>query len=205
MDKRVVLGPYGGSGGTSFGEKVCPTGSYVSEINGRTGAWMDQVCAKCSDGTDLGCYGSDTHPGDTLKWASPLEGPFNELNIIHGPPFDNYVSGINQYKGFTGGGSTTSNLKCESAQKIVGITGSSGTFVDNLGVVCGYSSTSDYCKDNPNDPMCQVSLFDQLKELYENNKTLFILIVFVFVIFIAALMSGSSKGAAASTASAAST
>lgn len=116
---------YGGSGGNYF-EKICPGTSYITELYGGSGAILDSISVKCSDGTNLGGVGGNG-------------GNYYKLSVSPGDNIDTYynqvVEGIKV--GSQSTGMTTSKIGASDCSgNIVGIWGASGGLIDSLGVIC---------------------------------------------------------------------
>lgn len=140
LQRGQTLGDAGGPGGGGF-EFVCGDGSYVTQFNGRSGAWMDRIGGRCSNGQSFGPYGG--------AGGGPFEvnsgGGFSKLGVYANRRFvDNvqFFNGGNRLgaqgggAGSSGGGAAVHNFDCGGG-KIIGIRGASGAYVDRIGVICG--------------------------------------------------------------------
>lgn len=152
--ERTNVGWLGRSfGGTSFGERQCPDGAYINEFYGRAGGMLDQICAKCSDGTDLGC-GYPTNGGNPFRVPSLLG--WNQVYGGSGADVDSFL-------GQGGGGGRRVELTCPTGTRVVGYGGSfnqSGRFTQGLYMKCGVVA-EDFCQDNLESKFCRNSVVDR--------------------------------------------
>lgn len=141
MEDNTYLDILGNWGGSNFGSPTCPKGEVIVEISGRSGSEVDKICAKCSDGTNLGCYGGNG--------GSPYiyNGPFNEISLRVGERIDKIFN-----SGGNGGGPYTG--KCGPDRYLVGFSGSADSRVKGLRFICGVDKNK-YCLDNLESPVCK--------------------------------------------------
>jgi hypothetical protein len=117
---------YGGSGGNYF-EKICPGTSYITELSGGSGAILDSVSVKCSDGTNLGGVG-----GNGGNYYKLSVSPGDNISTYHNGTL---VEGIKV--GSQSTGTTTGKIGVsDCSSNITGIWGASGVVIDSLGVIC---------------------------------------------------------------------
>ena len=83
--KRLTA--HGPNGGKDFGSHTCKPGEIVTKLYGRGGRLVDRVCATCSDGKDLGCYGG----GGGSPWTR--QGPFTKVYGRKGSKLDDFMGG----------------------------------------------------------------------------------------------------------------
>lgn len=158
MTNRWNSSAYGGNGGTAFGPVTCPDGEYVTAFSGRGGRYIDKVCARCSDGTDLGCYGGNG--GD--PWSNN-QGPYSGVSGRAGSYVDNLL-------GVGGGGGDPWSVGCPSGTVVVGIHGRGAGYVDKIGVTCGVDKRK-YCLNNLESPVCNNIDKSILNQACKNNFT----------------------------------
>jgi hypothetical protein len=137
----------------------CPSGSFITKFNGRSGSQLDRIGIECSDGTILSDGGNG---GNAFQIDSSGKG----FQSIMSTGFN----GGSEYQSFNGYGYTGDNGKwnadvyqyrCPLNQKMTGIDGSiESSLVKNLNVTCDY--TPDYCVNNLESPYCKW-LMPQLK------------------------------------------
>ena len=117
MTDRNDLPEYGGWGGNDFGRHSCPDGEVIKTISGRAGQAVDQICARCTDGTELGCYGG----GNGSPWSR--DGPFTSAYGRSGDGVDSlFGSGGNGGNGWSG--------ICPTGKYLTGIRGRGAELVD---------------------------------------------------------------------------
>jgi len=140
MTERSDTGNVGGGGGDYFGKSACPDGHVIVQISGRSGSKLDQICAKCSDGTSLGCFGGGG--------GSPfvVNGPFKSVSGRAGSVVDQILG--------AGGGGNAWTKSCPAGKYVVGITGRTGSVVDQVGFVCGVDA-KEYCIGNLETDLCR--------------------------------------------------
>lgn len=146
MTTPRVKGAYAGGGGGGSFEKACPDGEFIQQFSGRSGQYVDRICAKCTDGTDLGCYGGQ---GGSTEWNStaPTKTGFDKISVRANEFLDNIF-------GYGGPGGNPQTLSCDPGYHIAGIYGRAGGWVDGLGVTCGMSK-ADYCVNNLEKSGCE--------------------------------------------------
>jgi len=105
---------------------TCPANSYITELRGGAGAAIDRLCAKCSDGTNLGCLGVS---GGGIPFNQTSNDGFEKFDISEiTDNNDKILRNITLYGknitspryGDTGG--TSSTLKCNDGEVISSIT-----------------------------------------------------------------------------------
>ena len=105
---------------------TCPANSYITELRGGAGAAVDRLCAKCSDGTNLGCLGVS---GGGIPFNQTSNDGFEKFDISEiTDNNDKILRNITLYGknitspryGDTGG--TSSTLKCNDGEVISSIT-----------------------------------------------------------------------------------
>jgi len=105
---------------------TCPANSYITELRGGAGAAIDRLCAKCSDGTNLGCLGVS---GGGIPFNQTSNDGFEKFDISEiTDNNDKILRNITFYGknitspryGDTGG--TSSTLKCNDGEVISSIT-----------------------------------------------------------------------------------
>lgn len=133
----------GGTGGNPY-DKSCPDGEIIEQISGRSGDMVDQICATCSGGTDLGCVGG---MGGSSGWIKSSSNGFKSINVRAGQLVDNLL-------GFGGSGGNPKTLSCDPGFYVAGMHGRAGDMVDGFGIVCGVKK-SEYCVDNLETPLCK--------------------------------------------------
>lgn len=133
----------GGSGGSEFGTRTCPTGHVVSKIYGKSGSIIGQVCMTCDDGTDLGCSPSD---GGGVPYRYDSASGWQSLPVRDA----NFVVNI---LGSGGSGGYARTLSCPDRQYLAGYSGSSDQILDHLTIKCA-PWAKDWCVDHLEDPMC---------------------------------------------------
>lgn len=135
-----------------FGERQCPSGSYVNKFYGRAGGMVEQVCAGCSDGTDLGCsYSSGA--GNPFEIQST--NGWNSLEGRAGGDVDQFM-----YQG--GGGGNPKTITCPVGTRVVGYGGTrnlNAGYLHGIYAKCGVVA-EDYCQDNLESKFCQDSKVD---------------------------------------------
>lgn len=141
MTSRWQSPMYGGNGGTAFGPVTCPDGEYIKTFYGRGGSYVDQVCATCSDGTQLGCYGG----GGGDPWSNN-QGPYISMYGRGAGYVDNLL-------GIGGGGGDPWGMTCPTGRVVVGMNGRAARYVDKIGFTCGVDKRT-YCVNNLEDPVC---------------------------------------------------
>jgi hypothetical protein len=57
----------------------CPSGAYITELSGGAGGAIDRLCAKCSDGTNLGCLG--VSGGGSAFNSQQVSNGFNKIDM----------------------------------------------------------------------------------------------------------------------------
>lgn len=157
MTERSDTGNVGGGGGDYFGKPTCPDGHVIVQISGRSGAKVDQICAKCSDGSSLGCFGG----GGGNPFV--VNGPFTSVSGRQGAIVD-------QVLGAGGGGGSPWTKSCPAGKYMVGITGRTGSVVDQLGFVCGVDA-KEYCVNNLETDLCRNTPVQTLNKACAKNMT----------------------------------
>lgn len=130
---------YGVISGPSF-KNTCKNGSIITNISGRGGSWVDQIRAKCSDGSTLKSRGSIT--GADIPLGDCSNG-FSGVDITYG----NYIGQIKPIcegnpigeigAGLSDGAGNNASFRCPGNKKIVGFNGNSDMFVNSLSFACG--------------------------------------------------------------------
>ena len=116
-------------------ELFCPEGSFVKEFYGGSGAVIDRIGFKCSNGSDLGTRGG----GGGAPFSVMSDDGFNKIHVKSGSFVDNIKFFANdQEKGAYGGGggSGPHDLNCPNG-KIMGLKLRTGGLVDRIQVICG--------------------------------------------------------------------
>ena len=135
-----TTGPVFGGGGGGAYDMSCPDGKIVTNISGRGGWWIDQLKAKCDDGTQKGPVGGQGGgPVDTQDCPQGYTGVdvtygqfMGKLTPkCQGAPISTPIGG-----GLGSGAGTTATFDCPSGKVITGITGKAGGYVDSAQVVC---------------------------------------------------------------------
>jgi len=128
-ETQAVGGPGGGAQ-----TMVCKENTFVTEFSGGSGALIDRIGLKCSDGSSLGPFGGGGGAPFTVKNDSG----FDKLVTRSGSLVDSirvYGDGRELIKvGGDGGGGPT-DLACNGG-KIMGLNVRTGGLVDNIQVVC---------------------------------------------------------------------
>jgi hypothetical protein len=118
---------------------VCPSNSYITQINGRYGAWNDGIGVKCSDGTSSpyyggpygGPYATDCSSGFTgVNISANYQGPY--IGIIQ-PKCNNInmpISGTNS------GITDTKSLECPAGSVLGRMYGHAGNYLNQVGFQC---------------------------------------------------------------------
>jgi hypothetical protein len=172
----VVGGGYDGNlnGGDPDRKLVCPAGAYLKKIYGGYQGGMDGIMGICSDGTNIGGFGSNNNDYYYL-FNSELDSSsvgFNRARITnntnYGDPlrFDAYgvtTTYVDPSKPKVMSNArippNTTDIECPAGQVITGLHGASVSrnghnVAGKLGIVCDYNP-KDYCSYNPIDPYCQ--------------------------------------------------
>lgn len=146
--KSGIFGGPGG-GGYSF---VCPAGSHITRINGKSGYWVDGIQVTCSNGQTSNMFGAEKGGGDSnmptcdkgFSGVNLKYGGFNRDNVIGqisttsncGDSGNGTMGQARDYGNYRSGQASTT-YNCPNDQKIVGIEGRSGWYLDALGFICG--------------------------------------------------------------------
>jgi hypothetical protein len=134
------MGPSGGVGGGPFFDKGMPSGSRVSEVRVRHGAWIDavQMIHKLSDGQPLSL---PRHGGGGGTRSVFRLGPGEYLRAVSGR-YGRFVDSIRFYSNMKSsplyggrGGAVDFYYQAPADYEIVGFLGRSGKFLDSIGVV----------------------------------------------------------------------
>jgi len=135
-----TTGPVFGGGGGGPYDMSCPDGKIVTNISGRGGWWVDQLKAKCDDGTQKGPVGGQG--GGPVDTADCPQG-YTGVDVTYGQfvgkvtpkcqgaPISTPIGG-----GLGSGSGTTATFDCPSGKVITGITGKAGGYVDSAQMVC---------------------------------------------------------------------
>ena len=142
MTNRTNTQLYGGTSGVDFGPVTCADGEYINRFYGRSSDVINRLCATCSDGQNLGCYGG----GGGYDW-SQNQGPYASINGRHGTQINN-IQGIGGWSG------SPFNAVCPANSVVVGYYGKTNDIVNSLGFVCGVDKQT-YCIDNIDEPVCK--------------------------------------------------
>ena len=169
----------GGNGGVPYTAN-CPPGEYITQWYGNSGRSIEQIGARCSDGTDLGTRGGKGDNRGGQPWSGPVGGPYKnfygrggrgvpiemdkETMTLYGA--DGGV--VNNFMGFGIDEGTSWTDSCPSGAA-VGIFGRSDDFVDQLGIKC--SAPSSWCVNNLEDPMCAETSAVALNQACAKNFT----------------------------------
>lgn len=142
MTSRSDTGSVGNREDAAYiGNPTCPDGEYVSRIFGGAGRYLDRICATCSDGTELGCI------GNTDKETNySYNGPFQSI-------WGNAGRWVDSVFGSGGDGGGPYGLGCPDEHVIVGIHGSSGDIVNEMGFTCGVDKNT-YCLNHVDEAVC---------------------------------------------------
>jgi hypothetical protein len=139
----------GGTGGSQF-EDWCPNDSYVTGLQGRGGAWVDQTGASCSDGSSTPARGGSGGSQSSVKCSS---GGMQGVTVRWG---NSQSCGQDWYTGVgsltpicmdgasndaIGGagcntGSNSETLYCPAGMRVAGISGAAGVYNDSFGILC---------------------------------------------------------------------
>lgn len=123
-----------GGGGGEPSSLICKENTFVTEFNGGSGAVIDRIGVKCSDGTILGPAGGG---GGGPFSVQNLNG-FDKLVVKTGGLVDNIRFFNNNTELGTaggGGGSGPIDLACNGG-RIMGLNTRAGSLLDNIQVVC---------------------------------------------------------------------
>ncbi|NDB59658.1 hypothetical protein EB001_14600, partial [bacterium] len=129
-----TTGLYGGDGwgtSTDFDSELCANGAYITSIKGVNGQFINQVCAECSDGKNLGCFSGLNLTDSTSKYGLMQLNGFDNVPIRYGSWIDNIL-------GFGGSGGKPYTLTCPTGTYATGIYGKKSQYIDKLGLKCGY-------------------------------------------------------------------
>lgn len=127
-----VSGTFSDGGGDAF-VASCPVGTWITEFTTRSGSWMDQISAKCSNGNTLGPYGGY---GGGLNTPQVNTDGFTAVRGYS----TNRNTNVRSLEFITSGtslGNDANIVKCNSPNdRIVGIKGSRGTYLNKFGIIC---------------------------------------------------------------------
>jgi hypothetical protein len=139
IDKRVLIGPFGGAAGGGFQDGTLPEGAKICKVRIRYGSWLDAIGLSYKlngQVTDLPMHGGN---GGTLseftieddEYITSLSGRYDRF-------VNSLVIGTNkrtssQYGGT--GGSSDYKLVIQSNQKLVGLQGRSERYLNAIGIV----------------------------------------------------------------------
>lgn len=148
----------------------CPSGSYVTKFNGRSGGQLDRIGIECSDGvTNLSDGGNG---GDAFQIDSNNNGFQSIMNTG--------FNGGSEYQSFNGHGRTSDNgrwnadvyqYRCPLDQYMTGIDGSiESSLVKTLNTTCDYKPS--YCEKNLDSPYCKW-MMPQLKIGSAKDQTVY--------------------------------
>lgn len=113
---------------------ACPQGAFISQLQGRSGDWVDSVGATCSNGQSLGLVGLST---GGVTWSLTNTTGFSQIRVTFGDYYMAGVSAANSTYGTMDGTATT--LQCPAGMSVVGLYGQAipnRPYVLNLGLVC---------------------------------------------------------------------
>ena len=164
------IGPFGGNGGNYFGDLLCDIGTYVSSIGISAGGNLDRISMQCSNGKTIGPNGGSGGVPYTFTERDRGKGfrgmLTNTTGIVEGASayYNDGKDTSSDYHGdWTG---TTNIMKCRPDEVVVGYTGSSGSSVDRLGILCAPHPVLS-CSKNPNTPYCKRLLLQD----YDKNRS----------------------------------
>lgn len=125
---------YGGNGGQPFTYN-CPSGAYVTRVDGRSGDRLDAIKVTCSDGSTSIPFGGNG--GAPFTVTNPAG--FSSVGIRSGDKIDSLtLTGQSGQTTLGGNGGAAAMFDCAGG-KINGISGRSGSEVDALGFKCNNS------------------------------------------------------------------
>ena len=109
-------------------------------MNGRGGFWVDQLTARCDDGSSLGPIGgTGGSPADTITCT----GGYTGGTVTHGSVVgqvslicSSSSTRVPIGSGLGSGSGQTSNFQCPANQFVVGIRGKADSYVDSISFVC---------------------------------------------------------------------
>lgn len=157
--KAIAKASWAPSGG-EMAAKRCPAGQYVTVISGGSGDLVDSIGMKCGDQsnlvkTDLGKMGGGGGApysvtsqsgfvelkGDSGRYILSINAidPASKAVIAKSPDGKDLGSQIGRGQDTAYGASGEKiqyDLKCDAGKKIVGFYGRSGSFIDQLGIIC---------------------------------------------------------------------
>lgn len=135
LNAQMCQGPFGGSGGTRFRDRV-PPGSQVQQINIRSGIYVDSLQI------DLGGYSLPKHGGDGGTPDAIVLQPGEILTGISGQhgAYVDVIYFTTNFRTYGPYGQRKPNLtpfyyRVGPGQRIVGFCGGSGIYVDAIGVM----------------------------------------------------------------------
>ena len=137
---ELETGLFGGSGSTDietteFNSSLCSSNAVISNIYGLiTNNYISEVCAKCSDGYDLGCF---TSAGTSGYSNSNFSLGHTELTKVPIKYSENWLENILENEA-----DATHTLTCPNNSYPKGIYGKKSMYLDKLGLKCGYKSTN---------------------------------------------------------------
>ncbi len=141
IGKLVLIGPFGGSGGSSFQDGTLPNGAKICKVRIRHGFWLDAIGLSYKVNgqvTDLPMHGGDGGTYDEFiidddEYITSLGGRYAQFVnsvIIH-----TNKRTSSQYGG-DGGSADYNNIDIQYPnQEFVGFLGRSGKFLDAIGIV----------------------------------------------------------------------
>lgn len=128
--KTHSLDKIGGSGGGNQFSQLC-NDSYVTGFDLSSGQYVNNIGIKCSDGTSFDRQGGND--AENLSTFRNDDG-YNSIDIYGSIYVNKLGHGKETSEGLDDAKFT---LKCSNDEKIVGIYGESGAWLDSLGVHCG--------------------------------------------------------------------
>ena len=146
--------------GSYFGVHQCKDGEYITRFEGRSGWYVNQLGATCSDGQKIGPFG---YSGGGSPFS--LDGPFRNLELIA----EGWVDGIPNFGDPQHNNRVT--LTCPNDRYLVGFEGRSGEFLaGQFRGLCGVKK-DEYCVDNLEKDLCRTSNVSILNKACAKNMT----------------------------------
>ena len=125
----------GVEGNTTFFE--CPNNSYITDVYGRAGHWVDGIKFKCSDGTMSPHYGGSG--GGSFTWNSPSgftgTGDSSVWGYVYGLQLVK-ADGIKTPMGGNMNGTAIPPWKCPPNEKIYAVSTQSDQFLNGIRFYC---------------------------------------------------------------------
>ena len=130
-------GPCGGTGGNTFTDDIPADGVKIASIDIRHGNFIDAVTLNYSDSTSSGRHGGGGGVSETVTFES--DEYLTEISGRYGNVVDSLLIRTNvQTFGPFGGNGGARDYRCqvpEENMEIIGLFGSSGSFLDAIGII----------------------------------------------------------------------